>query len=145
MARILTAPRLCGRAVNCIYSLGLHLRLQQENEDDLFQARLFCCIWAMDRLNAATNGRPVLIHERDCHQNFQSVFIQQEPIFRIFLEIVSLLDRVINIYRPGSSAETPNFEWAFPAFEDIVLESGAHFGIPIIGKHNKRFSFPTSR
>jgi len=27
--------------------------------------RVFCCVWALDKLNAAFHGRPVLVHERD--------------------------------------------------------------------------------
>ncbi|KUJ22504.1 uncharacterized protein LY89DRAFT_664320 [Mollisia scopiformis] len=113
------SSQLCSRAIHHAQSIGLHLK-----EDQLPNSkRLCCCIWAIDRLNAALYGRPVLMHERDFRADFSSHFETQEPGFRLFLRVIELLDRVIEIFRPASS-EDPILTWEFPSFEDVVLKCG---------------------
>lgn len=55
----------CGKAMQYVHSLGVHLQGQHPNQVDQQAVSLFCCIWALDRLNAAFHGRPVLMHQRD--------------------------------------------------------------------------------
>jgi len=121
------------RAVHQVQSLGLHIKGQDEHTDQ-GNTTLLCCIWAMDRMNAAFNGRPVTMHERDLRKDLDQCFQHQEPSFRLFLEVVTLLDKIIELYRPVAlSGEAPVLGWEFPAFEDIVLTCGsAHIGTTIL-------------
>jgi hypothetical protein len=81
------SSQLCGRAVQHVQSLGLHLKGQHEEHRDRLNTTLLCCIWAIDRMNAAFNGRPVLMHERDLRKDLDLCFEQQDPCFRIFLKV----------------------------------------------------------
>ena len=81
------SSQLCGRAVQHVQSLGLHLKGQQEEHRDRCNTTLLCCIWAIDRMNAAFNGRPVLMHERDLRKDLELCFEQQDPCFRVFLKV----------------------------------------------------------
>jgi hypothetical protein len=56
-------PQLCGRAVHHVQTLGLHLKRQQEDERGSYNTTLLCCIYSIDRMNAAFYGRPTLMHE----------------------------------------------------------------------------------
>lgn len=122
------------RAVHQVQSLGLHIKGQEEHADAA-NTTLLCCIWAMDRMNAAFNGRPVSMHERDLRKDLDLCFQQQDPPFRLFLEVTALLDKIIELYRPLSlSGDAPVLGWEFPAFEDIVLRcGGSHIGITALG------------
>lgn len=128
---------LSGRAVTYIQTLGLHLHNNSEREDSAYTARLFCCVWALDRLNSAFHGRPTLIHEHDISRDLDVCINQQEPCFRLFLRIVLLLDKVISLYRPENreARSSPSNNEIFPNFEDLVYSSGAHsVNIQSIGK-----------
>jgi hypothetical protein len=57
------SPQLCGRAVHHVQTLGLHLKRRQEDERGSYNTTLFCCIYSIDRMNAAFHGRPTLMHE----------------------------------------------------------------------------------
>ena len=57
------SPQLCGRAVHHVQTLGLHLKRQQEDEMGSYNTTLLCCIYSIDRMNAAFHGRPTLMHE----------------------------------------------------------------------------------
>ncbi len=81
------SSQLCGRAVQHVQSLGLHLKGQTDEHRDRCNTALLCCIWAIDRMNAAFNGRPVLMHERDLRKDLELCFEQQDPCFRIFLKV----------------------------------------------------------
>jgi hypothetical protein len=119
------SSQLCGRAVQHVQSLGLHLKGQQDEHIDRCSTTLLCCIWAIDRMNAAFNGRPVLMHERDLRKDLESCFEQQDPCFRVFLKVIQLLDKVIDLYRPlPPSGDQPGPSWDFPAFEDVVISCG---------------------
>jgi hypothetical protein len=58
-----TSPQLCGRAVHHVQTLGLHLKRRQEDERGSYNTTLLCCIYSIDRMNAAFHGRPTLMHE----------------------------------------------------------------------------------
>ncbi|KAK0118980.1 hypothetical protein ONS95_007847 [Cadophora gregata] len=123
------SSQFCMRAVHQVQSLGLHVKGQEEHADQ-GNTTLLCCIWAMDRMNAAFNGRPVSMHERDLRKDLDQCFQHQQPSFRLFLEVITLLDKVIELYRPVAvSGDTPVLSWDFPAFEDMVLKCGSsHIG-----------------
>jgi hypothetical protein len=92
-------------------------------------------------MNAAFNGRPVVMHERDLSKDLQQSFEQQEPCFRLFLEVVLLLDKVIQLYRPSKFADDGlSLTWEFPSFEDVVLRCAvSQIGTAALG-NNKLFS-----
>lgn len=130
------SSQLCGRAVHYVQTLGLHLKGQQQEEDmDRKVTTLLSCVWATDRMNAAINGRPVQMHERDIGRDLELCFGQQEPCFRVFLEVVKLLDKVIDLYRPTPTPSVAaELACDFPAFEDVVMQcSGSHIGTPALG------------
>lgn len=129
------SSQLCGRAVHYVQTLGLHLKGQQQEEGiDRKITTLLACVWATDRMNAAINGRPVQMHERDIGKDLEVCFGQQEPCFRVFLEVVKLLDKVIDLYRPTStSGAAAVLACDFPAFEDVVVKcGGSHIGTPAL-------------
>ncbi|KAF7914959.1 hypothetical protein BELL_0016g00040 [Botrytis elliptica] len=119
------ASQFSGKATHYLEGMGLHLEGQVEDAS----AKLLCCVYALDRMNAAFHGRPVLMHERDMRRDLHQCFNQQEPSFRLFLKIISLLDDVIEIYRPPNQSEQGGMDVRFPAFEELVLDcAAAHIG-----------------
>ncbi|KAJ4982960.1 hypothetical protein SVAN01_11560 [Stagonosporopsis vannaccii] len=112
-----------GRAVQHLHSLGFHLRMEVENTHWDHAGTLFCCVWLLDRLSAASQGRPVLMHERDISRSMQQCFDAQDPSFRLVLRIGTLLDEVVTLYRPDC-ADT-RFAHDFVLFEDLAVECQA--------------------
>jgi hypothetical protein len=128
------SPQLCGRAVHYVQSIGLHLSGQQRNYEDQYGITLLCCVWALDRMNAAFHGRPVLIHERDLGVDLNECFSQQRRCFRLLLNVISLLDKVIAFYRPSSSVNREGADAEFPAFEELITSSGSsQIVTPLLG------------
>ncbi|CZS94521.1 uncharacterized protein RAG0_04466 [Rhynchosporium agropyri] len=127
------SSQYCMKAVHQAQSLGLHIKGQEE-VDDQGQTTMLCCIWAMDRMNAAFKGRPVTMHERDLRKDLGYCLQIQDPAFRLFLEIVTLLDKVIGFYRPQSNpGDAFVSDMEFPAYEDIVLKyGGSLIGMPAL-------------
>ena len=119
------AADMNSRVVSLGHTMGLHLQPQSASKDKEYVTRLFCCVWSLDRLNAAFHGRPVLMHERDFGHDLRVVFGRQQACFQLLLRIVLLLDQVIALYRPGKTSSGSPVESAFPPFEDLVRESGA--------------------
>jgi hypothetical protein len=115
----------CGRAVQYVHSLGLHVQGRDRNQDDDDAITLLCCIWALDRLNAAFHGIPVLMHERDIGRDLKACFDNQAPCFRLFLRVVMLLDTVIGMYRPTCVPKESEGEEEFWPFEELVMSCGA--------------------
>ncbi|KAK2593645.1 hypothetical protein QQS21_008649 [Conoideocrella luteorostrata] len=120
--------QLGGRAVHHIQTLGLHLlRYDAPNCDDL--ENLFCCVWALDRINAAQYGRPCLIHECDIGADLEACISKRTPCFRLFLSVVQCLDRVVELYRPGPSAEASSknkFTYIdLPVLEAMIVNANA--------------------
>ena len=110
-----------GQAVQYVHSLGLHLQGQYTDQVDGHAVSLFCCIWALDRLNAAFHGRPVTMHQRDLGRNLEECIDRQQPPFRLFLQVIVLLDKIIDIYRPMLSPDEAKWEGDFPIFEDLMV------------------------
>lgn len=120
--------QLGGRAIHHIQTLGLHLlRYDGPNCDEL--ENLFCCVWALDRINAAEYGRPCLIHERDVGADLEACIRKRPPCFRLFLSVVQWLDQVVELYRPGPSAEASGLEKIayidLPVLEAMIVSAGA--------------------
>jgi len=114
---------MVARAVHHLHSLGLHMQDREENSVLDHGQTLFCCIWTIDRLNAASQGRPVIMHERDTGRSLRQCFDAQKPAFRLLLHVVESLDLVIGLYRPGNTGTESNHD--FCLFEDLVVECGA--------------------
>ena len=115
------ASQFSGKAAHYLQGMGLHLEGQQEDTS----TKLLCCVYALDRMNAAFHGRPVLMHERDVRKDLHQCFNQQEPAFRLFLQVIVLLENVIEIYRPPNQSEHGGMDVQFPAFEELVSDCGA--------------------
>lgn len=112
------------RAVSYVQTIGLHL-LGKSNEETS-RTRIFLCVWAVDRLDAAFHGRPVLFHERDIGRDLISTISAQESSFQLFLRIILLLDKVIYLYRPTTSVSSnENMIAELSSFEELVEASGA--------------------
>lgn len=125
------SSQFCSRAIHYTQAIGLHVRDQQEGDIDHYSTTLLCCVWAVDRTNAAFHGRPVLMHERDIRIDLEQCFEHQEPTFRLFLRVIMLLDKVIALYRPSGN---PDLDQNFTSFEDIVISCGAsHIGSSSLG------------
>lgn len=121
-----TSSLVIGKAVHYVFSLGLHI---QDSHGDCdrgrkYAATLFCCIWVLDRLNAASHGLPVLMHERDIERSLKDCIDAQSPSFRLVLHVVQLLDRVIQLYRPRNKDDESSTE-DFPLFEELILQCDA--------------------
>ncbi|KEY73830.1 hypothetical protein S7711_03124 [Stachybotrys chartarum IBT 7711] len=120
--------QLGGRAVHHIQTLGMHLlRYDGPNSNDL--ENLFCAVWALDRINAAIYGRPCLIHERDIGANLETCIRRRPPCFRLLLLVVQWLDQVIELYRPGPSAEVSGMVKVayidLPVLEAMIVNADA--------------------
>ncbi|PGH12971.1 hypothetical protein AJ79_03944 [Helicocarpus griseus UAMH5409] len=120
-----SSAELTYRTVSYSHTTGLHLQIQTDRADQKYTSRLFCCVWALDRLNAAFHGRPVIMHERDCGRDMETCIREQEGCFQLFLRIVLLLDNVIALYRPSSAKAGKDWDHDFPTFEDLLQISGA--------------------
>ncbi|KAG6122376.1 hypothetical protein E4U13_002534 [Claviceps humidiphila] len=120
--------QLGGRAIHHVQTLGLHLERCDAPRDEELE-NLFCCAWALDRINAAEYGRPCLIHERDIGVDLEAYIQKRPPCFRLFLSIVQWLDQVVELYRPGPSAEVSGFEKIayidLPVLEAMIVGADA--------------------
>lgn len=128
-----TSSIMIGRAIQHVYSLGLHMQDNEEDPKQGYSETLFCCVWAIDRLHAAFQGKPVLIHERDIGRTMSKCFDAQKPVFRLLLYVVGLLDCVIDSYRPGNASQT--LTDGLCSFEELVVKCGvAHAHTYQLGK-----------
>ncbi|KAF4975588.1 hypothetical protein FZEAL_7641 [Fusarium zealandicum] len=120
--------QLGGRAIHHIQTLGLHLlRYDAPNCEEL--ETLFCAVWAVDRINAAAYGRPCLMHERDIGANLDGCIKKRPPCFRLLLSVIQWLDQVIELYRPGPSAEASGLDKVayidLPVLEAMIVNADA--------------------
>ncbi|OHE90365.1 fungal specific transcription factor domain-containing protein [Colletotrichum orchidophilum] len=120
------SAELAAQAVSNAQTVGLHLHNPPaRSEDPAYLTRLFCCVWAMDQLNAAFHGRPVMIHERDLGRDMEGCIREQDSCFRLFLEIVVLLGRIIDLYRPAAKNTGCVVMEDFPSFDSLVDKAQA--------------------
>jgi hypothetical protein len=134
------------RAIHHVQTLGLHLLQYDVGQGSEELEALFCAAWALDRLNAAAYGRPCLIHERDIGAKLDDCIRKRSPCFRLFLMVVQWLDKVIELYRPGPSAEASGYEKIvfidLPVLEAMIVDAGAlNVPTPLIGKDDNPFFF----
>ena len=111
------------RAVHMSYTVGLHLKRAQDHEDHALDG-LFCYIWAIDRLHAAMQGRPVIMQQHDMPVPPMHRAKGQNAGLRVLVRLATLLDHVIDLYRPTSTElEIPAAD--FPSYEDVLSECEA--------------------
>lgn len=115
----------CARAVSYSQTLQLHLETAHVRKDDALAVRLFLCVWALDRLNAAFHSRPLLIHPRDIGRNMVATISQQDAGFRVLLAVCGLLEETITLYRPFRETGKGKDDLLFPSFEDLVVRTDA--------------------
>ncbi|KAI1456111.1 hypothetical protein F4805DRAFT_251367 [Annulohypoxylon moriforme] len=115
---------LSSRAVHQMHTLGLQMVSVDSQASNKTRRSLFCCIWALDRINSAFYGRACLIHERDIGLNLDACIAEQAAPFRLFLMLIGLLDKVIALYRPSNQREN-EFVVELPIFEQMILDAGA--------------------
>ncbi|KAH7153382.1 hypothetical protein EDB81DRAFT_454125 [Dactylonectria macrodidyma] len=121
------------QAVHHAQTLGLHLGWPGESSKSEKYRRVFWCVWVLDRLNAATNGRPVLIHRRDMDNRIVESISTQSPAFRLLIRITQFLDDVISKYRPHADTELQASSNEHQTFEDFVGETEAiTIGTPLL-------------
>ncbi|KPM43796.1 hypothetical protein AK830_g2746 [Neonectria ditissima] len=111
------------QAVHHEQTLGLHLGWPQDSAKCDKSSRIFWCVWVLDRLNAATNGRPILIHSQDMDRRIMESVPTQAPPFRLLIRITQFLDGVISKYRPHAPAELQSLHNEQETFEDLVEET----------------------
>ncbi|KAI2607828.1 hypothetical protein GGR54DRAFT_619736 [Hypoxylon sp. NC1633] len=115
---------LNGRSVHQMHTLGLQMASDENHAHSQASRTLFCCLWALDRINSAFYGRACLIHERDVGWNLDNCIAAQAPPFRLFLMIIALLNKVIGLYRPGNR-QGKETVIELPIFEQMILDAGA--------------------
>ncbi|KAK1995535.1 fungal-specific transcription factor domain-containing protein [Colletotrichum falcatum] len=120
------SAELAAQAVSNAQTVGLHLQNPPaRSEEPAYLTRLFCCVWAMDQLNAAFHGRPVMMHERDLGRDMEACIAEQDSCFRLFLEIVVLLGCIIDLYRPAAKNTGCVVMENLPSFDSLVEKSRA--------------------
>ena len=112
-------------ATHQMHTLGLHLAADENKEGSQSIRSLFCCMWALDRINSSLYGRALLIHERDIGWDLDAGIAAQDPSFRLFLMIVGLLDKVIDLYRPKNMNLQESVVVELPILEQMIIDAGA--------------------
>lgn len=127
------------RAAHQLFTLGLHLPISEADDDfDQIQS-LFCCTWALDRLNAAFYGRACIIHERDVGWDLDVCIQSQSPPFRLFLSVTRLLDSVIGLYRPSQKLTEEPLFIDLPIMEQMIIDAGAtKVASPLLGEYSAK-------
>ncbi|KAH3980595.1 hypothetical protein HBI56_111240 [Parastagonospora nodorum] len=113
------------QAIHHAHTFGLQFGHQWKNQSSESQGNLedvFWCLWSLDKINACMNGRPLLMHDRDNSlRQLPSDPEKRSSPFGIWLQISEMLDKVIDYYRPGRSAEETGWEGDdFLGFEEMV-------------------------
>lgn len=113
------------QAIHHAHTFGLQFGHQWKNQSSESQGNLedvFWCLWSLDKINACMYGRPLLMHDRDnsLRQPPSDPEKRSSP-FGIWLQISEMLDKVIDYYRPGRSADETGWEGDdFLGFEEMV-------------------------
>lgn len=120
------ASILLSQALQYGQTLGIHLGNQATAPigEELIMKRLFWCLWALDRVNAATNGRPIIMSDIDVAIEPFAPGESGYPAFEAWLRIASLLNRIIDFYRPTNDTSSTGWEGDYPGLEEIIDEVG---------------------
>ncbi|KAH8668946.1 hypothetical protein BX600DRAFT_510997 [Xylariales sp. PMI_506] len=113
------------RAAHQLITLGFHLPINETfTEYDQIRT-LFCCTWALDRLNSAFYGRACVIHERDVGWDIDDCISSQSAPFRLFLMVTRLLESVFSLYRPTQKVSDEPLYIDMPILEQLIIDAGA--------------------
>lgn len=134
----------CAQAVLHEQTLGFHVGWPDGKAGAARSHRILWCVWVLDRLNAATNGRPTLIHRRDMDRKVLESVEEQPAPFRLLIRIAQYLDHTISLYRPHATGQG-QAEHKDQTFEDLVELTGAHnLTNGLLGMHSKTSATCTS-
>jgi hypothetical protein len=127
------------QAIHHAHTFGLQFGHQWKNQSSESQGNLedvFWCLWSLDKINACMNGRPLLMHDRDNSlRQLPSDPEKRSSPFGIWLQISEMLDKVIDYYRPGRSAEETGWEGDdFLGFEEMVGDGEDKLEGPIMSR-----------
>ena len=105
-------------------TLGIHLgqHAGTSTGNDLVTKRLFWCLWALDRTNSATNGRPIIMSDVDIAIEHFDPGESSFPAFEAWLKISQILNKVIDFYRPTTDMTMSGWEGEYPTLEEIIDE-----------------------
>lgn len=123
----------CAQAILYEQTLGFHVGWPDGKAGGERSRRIFWCVWVLDRLNAATNGRPTVIHRRDADKKVMDSIRDQPPPFKLLIHIAQILDYTISLYRPyaSESAQKRNPD----TFEDLIeMASAQNLSSSLLGK-----------
>jgi hypothetical protein len=127
------------QAIHHAHTFGLQFGHQWKNQKSDSQENLedlFWCLWSLDKINACMNGRPLLMHDRDNSlTKLPSDPEKRSSPFGVWLQISEMLDKVIDYYRPGRSAEETGWEGDdFLGFEEMVGDGEDKLDGPIMSE-----------
>lgn len=121
------------QAIHHAHTLGLQFGRARSDDKAEYATQLFWCLWSLDKLSCATNGRPLLIHDHD--NNLESPVSKPElkrTPFGIWLQLAGALDHVITFYRPNTDPTATGWEEGFPNFEEMLGEDGSALDAPTL-------------
>jgi hypothetical protein len=127
------------QAIHHAHTFGLQFGHQWKNQRSDSQENLedlFWCLWSLDKINACMNGRPLIMHDRDNSlTRLPTDPEKRSSPFGIFLQIAEMLDKVIDYYRPGRSADETGWEGDdFLGFEEMVGDGEDKLEGPIMSQ-----------
>lgn len=123
----------CAQAILYEQTLGFHVGWPDGKAGGERSRRIFWCVWVLDRLNAATNGRPTVIHRRDVDKKVMDSIDDQPPPFKLLIHLAHLLDYTISLYRPGTMASAQKKK--LDTFEDLIeMASAQNLSSTLLGK-----------
>ncbi|CAK7213903.1 hypothetical protein SCUCBS95973_001956 [Sporothrix curviconia] len=112
---------LCTQAAHHFQTIGGHLLGYRPEQPDDDVDRVFCALWALDRLASVLYARPCMMHAYDNGKNAEDCIAKQPPCFRLFMSVILWLDKVINLYRPRQ----PFVMIDIPVYEALILDAQA--------------------
>jgi hypothetical protein len=103
-------------------TLGIHLGQQATipSGNDLLMKRLFWCLWGLDRVSSAINGRPIIMSDVDIALEPFAPGESGFPAFEAWTNIAEFLNKVIDYYRPTNNLSETGWEGDWPSFEHMI-------------------------
>jgi hypothetical protein len=110
------------QAMHHSQTLGLHLgqAAAVSAGNDLVMKRLFWCLWTLDRINSAINGRPIFMSDVDIAIETFAPGESGFPAFEAWLKVADVLNKVIDFYRPTSNLSESGWEGDWPVMEELI-------------------------
>jgi len=121
------------QAIHHAHGIGMQFGTARSDEKAEYTTQLFWCLWSLDKLNCASSGRPLLIHDRDNHLEspISKPNLKHTP-FGIWLQLAEAMDHVIQYYRPKSDPTATGWEEGFPNFEELLGVEGSNLDEPTL-------------